>query len=140
MNSVLDPQLIEAYRRTRYRVTGGCKPFDLRVDEASRELLGLYKGLGVLDAAFLTAWNPQGKCVSREDNERAQAALCAELDRRQLFCLGGRGEAADGSWCEDGVLVLGLSQADAMRLGCDHRQNALVWAGPDAVPRLVLLR
>jgi hypothetical protein len=36
--------------------------------------------------------------------------------------------------------VLGLDLAAAHRLANDFEQNALVWVGADAVPKLVLLR
>jgi hypothetical protein len=140
MTSELDASLIEAYRRTRYRVTGVSPSFELSVDRVSPELLALCRSLGLASAAFLTAWNPRSRPASASRNERAQADLQRRLDRRGLPWFAACGEAADGCWREDSVLVLGLSQPEAERMGRDFRQNALLWAGPDALPRLVLLR
>jgi hypothetical protein len=53
------------------------------------------------------------------------------------------GESSDsiGTWPgEKSFLVLGLDLETAIRLGREFRQNALVWADEDAIPRLILLR
>ena len=46
-----------------------------------------------------------------------------------------------GEWPgEESVFVPGLDLERAKSLGVEFGQNAIVWAGPDAVPQLVLLR
>ena len=46
----------------------------------------------------------------------------------------------DGEWeSEDSFLVLGISLEGAQELGAAYGQNAIVWCGEDAIPKLVLL-
>jgi hypothetical protein len=55
--------------------------------------------------------------------------------------LDGIGQHPDNGWPgEDSLLALGVSLADALLLGRRFGQDAVVWAGADAVPRLMLLR
>ena len=80
--------------------------------------------------AYLTAWNPHGERASEADNAAAQASLVAALSGRTFFR--GRGQAPDGSWSEDSLLVLDISRADAEALGRRFRQKAIVVGGPIA--------
>jgi hypothetical protein len=139
MTADLNPQLRKAYRETEYRVTEG-EPFVLRVDEPCPELLGLYRAKNVSCAAFITACNPFSQPLSAEENARRQAELRSELARRSLFYLEGVGQHPSGTWPgEPSFLVLGLALEAAKTLGRAYEQNAIVWCGADAVPRLVLL-
>ena len=53
----------------------------------------------------------------------------------------GAGVGTIGDWPpEPSILVLGCSWEQAVHLGHHYSQNAIVWIGEDAVPRLVLLR
>jgi hypothetical protein len=77
---------------------------------------------------------------TREVNEAAQAQLEAELTALGLPFLRGEGVDPSGSWPgEPSVLVLGITEEEARRLGRRYGQNAIVVAGRDAVARLVML-
>jgi hypothetical protein len=53
----------------------------------------------------------------------------------------GAGYDPRGTWPEEkSFLVLGLDLETSRALGREFNQNAIVWAGTDAIPRLVLLR
>ncbi len=53
----------------------------------------------------------------------------------------GEGEGPDGAWpAEKSLFVFGVDLETARMLGVRYRQNAVVWVGEDAVPKLVLLR
>ena len=65
----------------------------------------------------------------------------AHTSVRSYTILHGRGTDPSGAWPgEASVLVLGMSEAEARELGTRFGQNALLQAGADGVPRLVLLR
>lgn len=138
--STLDPDLIRAYRETEYRVHG-TPGFVLRVDAASAELLALHRRHRVASSAFLTACNPYSRMVDAAENEKRQRALAGALGARGFACLPGIGQHPTGGWPgEDSLLVLGPTLDEAQALGNEFEQNAIVWAGADAVPRLILLR
>ena len=53
----------------------------------------------------------------------------------------GAGSDPAGDWPEEhSYFGLGVGLEDAKRLGVRFRQDAIVWTGRDAVPRLILLR
>lgn len=142
--------------------------FVLRVDVASPEVLDLYRRHDESQAAYLTACNPHSTVLSDADNRKRMDELVQTLralagqgparsrtysdvrtklrspahsHARSYTILHGRGTDPSGAWPgEASVLVLGMSEAEARELGVRFGQNALLQAGADGVPRLVLLR
>ena len=140
MTSVISPDTIRAYREALYRVRAPV-PFTLRVDAPCPALAALHAAHGVAASAFLTACNPLGRQLGDAANARRQAALADALAVRRLALVDGVGEDPSGLWPgEPSLLALGLDAAAARALGERFEQNAILASGPDAVPRLVLLR
>jgi hypothetical protein len=139
-SSLIPPETVRAYRETHYRVQGAM-PCVLRIDECCPDLVELYRTHGVSSAAFITACNPFSQRLSIADNEGRRIALAEELQRLALPFLPGMGEHPNGQWPgEESYLVLGVTHDAAIQLGRQFEQNAIVWCGSDAVPRLILLR
>lgn len=133
-------ELIMAYEATDFRVLEP-QEFTLRVGQRSDELQSLYVDLGVTCAAYLTAWNPFSKETSECENQNAQRQLLRKLSLEGFPALNALGIDPSGDWPgEESVFVPGISLDRAKVLGSEFGQNAIVWAGPDAVPQLVLLR
>ena len=136
----LPESLISAYRATRYRVFAN-PDFELAVGQRSNALADLYRTHAVSSAAFLTAWNPEGNLQNETANREAFALLLERVASLSVKVIAGFGEDPDGAWAgEESLLALGLSREAACEIGVEFRQNAIVWAGPDVVPELVLLR
>ena len=137
-------EVIASYRAAQYCIEpAGGSTVILRVGERSTELAALYGDLGVDSCAFLTASNPLGVALRDADNAVAMKALCADVHAMGLAVLPGvtrDGDPASGWPGEESVAVLGISRDAACTLGHRYRQNAIVWAGSDAVPGLVRLR
>jgi hypothetical protein len=139
MTTVL-PELAEAYHRTEFRVADRGWQFVLRHGEHSTVLAECHAAFGVTCSAYITAWNPRSEARSQAENEIAQVRLEAELLAEGQPFLRGEGVDPTGSWPgEPSVLVLGISGPEAQRLGRVYGQNAIVLAGKDAVPRVVML-
>jgi len=137
---VLDPDLLESYRRTEYRVDDRGHAFVLRVDEPSRALRDCHAAFAVHCSTFITAWNPRSTPTDRAANDAAMARL--EQALADVGCPSLRGEGVDpsGDWPgEQSLLVLGLAEAEAIELARRFDQNAIVWSGADATPRLVVV-
>jgi hypothetical protein len=133
-------ELIEEYRRTHYRVFDPEGEFALIVDQPAPELERCHARHGVGSSAFITAWNPGSRPREAALNKAAQGKLLAEIRRRGWSVIDASGEGPDGRWPpEPSVLVLGIPESDARQLGRDHGQKAVVFAGPDAIPRLLIL-
>ena len=132
--------LISAYRATRYRVFTS-PDFELAVGQRSNALADLYRTYAVNSAAFLTAWNPEGNLQHETANREAFARLQERVTSLSVKVISGFGEDPDGAWAgEESLLTLGLGREIACEIGAEFRQNAIVWAGADAVPELILLR
>jgi len=137
--SVIDPATIQAYRETHFVVENEA-PFVLLVGQQNEALAALHKMAGVESSAFVTAWNPYSKRCSDEDNVKRQEALAHDLHQLGLRFVNGVGRHPSSDWAEPSFLVLGVSLEVAKELGERYEQNAIVWCGADAVPRLILLR
>lgn len=139
-HSLIALERIRSYRSAVYEV-GGCAPFQFRIDQHCAELAALMVMQGRDGAAFLTAWNPYGRLARTAENETRQRRLIAELQGNNLLLIEGFGRDPANLWPgEPSVLVLGLAREASCEAGLRHHQNAVVWAGREAVPRLLLLR
>lgn len=139
MPDVSDQQLA-AFHATRYRVDAPGGSFVLRTGAHSAELQRLHESHGVVSSAYLTAWNPLGGVVPPETNARNQQALRRDLAELGVTVLSGEGKDPESGWAEQSLLAIGLSRGHAVALGNRYRQLAIVFAGQDATPELVLLR
>jgi len=138
--SVIGPDLLHAYRETHYCVHGEA-PMTLKVDEHSPQLAVLHRRLRVASSAFITAANPFSNPCDAGSNAERQRRLADELAQLGLAAIPGVGQHPSNEWPgEPSFLVPGLSLACASALGRKYGQNAVVWCGADAVPRLILLR
>ncbi|MCV2365844.1 DUF3293 domain-containing protein [Paucibacter sp. DJ1R-11] len=136
----IPPDLILAYRQTDFHVYGD-QPTVLRVDMVNDVLVAVHRSNGVSGSAFITACNPHSRALSEQENVQRQSALAQELQERGVHFVEGCGQHASNKWPgEPSYLVMGLSLADAKALGHRLEQNAILWSGADAVPKLVLLR
>lgn len=142
--SDIPADLIAAYRSAHYRAGSGPDAITLHVDQHSEPLSQLLIASGHRCAAFITACNPFGVSQNPESN----GAACARLRDRLNQCVSGSDQIIKGAgfdpsaaWPpEESFLVLGLDLETSCALGREFHQNAIVWAGEDAVPSLILLR
>jgi hypothetical protein len=92
-------------------------------------------------AIFITGYNPFSQPHSLEENQVANGLLAEDLYRLTNYVDIGIGIDPSGIWTgEPGYLALGVDLDASRVLGGKFRQNAIIWAGEDAVPRLILLR
>lgn len=132
---------IAAFKGTDYRVFLSGAPFVLKIDVESPELASLMRTKSVDAAAFITAFNPASSKRSMAENLRDHQALKQDLLARLIEPVEGEGAHPNGSWdAETSWLAPGLSLEEASEIGRAYGQDAILWSGPDAVPRLILLR
>lgn len=139
--TAIDPALLQKYRETEYHVEGDGHSFVLELDRPSAALAEIFRERRAASAAFISAFNPYSQATSAAENEAANARLKSLLVDRgfQVIDAFGSDGTPDG-WSEPSYLVPGITREAAEALGRDFRQNAIVFAAADAVPRLVLLR
>ncbi|MFI6358228.1 DUF3293 domain-containing protein [Streptomyces sp. NPDC050743] len=74
---------------------------------------------------IVTAHNPGGGSVSRQDNDRAHQELLGLLRRRGLPFWPAVGGDADGRYTEDSAAIVGISDHEACVLGQQFGQDAV---------------
>jgi hypothetical protein len=87
---------------------------------------------------FITAWNPLGKELTLEDNQKANQNLKAELLTQGLNVIDGYGVSKDGKWREDSFFTYPIDEETSLKLCCDFSQNAGVYISCDGLPELLL--
>jgi hypothetical protein len=73
----------------------------------------------------ITAWNPGDERPSREENDRANRALRADLEARGLAPLPALGSDPNSPHAEESWAVTGLDDRAARALGAKYRQVAV---------------
>ena len=76
----------------------------------------------------MTAWNPRSEPRSLDENRRANELLRRELRSGGHSFYGGHGKPDGSGWePEESMLAIGVSREEALRLGRQFDQNAVVW-------------
>lgn len=131
-----EPDAWTGYAAATYEVFAKSGTFVLRPGEVSRELATLLAASKSESAAFITAANPGAQRLDEDKNDARARAL-----RRRCASLGydvipGRGGSAGWGW-EDSLLVLGITVAEAQRMGRDFGQDAILATDKDCCVRLL---
>lgn len=116
------------YRATSYVVELARGRATLRIDSPSPEIDALLAHHGADACAFITAWNPIGAPPhDAEENARRENDLALEIERMGLPAFPGEGIGDDARWpAERSVLVIGISEDEAVRLARRFHQRAIV--------------
>jgi hypothetical protein len=133
--TTLPPELLEAYRRTTYRVYQ--PPINIRIGQPCPELDALLEQHGVDSWAYITAWNPYSQEMTDEENAQRHKELQAMTSAYQTF--EGEGVGEDPAWTpERSLLILGVPVEEAIRIGKYFEQNAIV-LGKESAPADILV-
>ncbi|MDI9849530.1 DUF3293 domain-containing protein [Rhodoblastus sp. 17X3] len=140
-DSEIAPDKVAAYFATLYRVGTGAESFTLRIGQYSPELARLYVSSDRNCGLFITAFNPFGQAQSEAANEAAHRLLGKDLRTISACVVEGEGADLNGLWPpEKSYLALGIDHEAACILGKRWSQDAVVWTGEEATPKLILLR
>lgn len=125
-------KLIAAYRAAIYVIYVDGEDIILKIDEANPDLSALMKKYGVTSAALITAFNPHSVLTTEEENMRNHNALIADIHALGLNSMAAESSDPSHVWSsEPGILILGISLADAESLADRYKQNAFVWIPRD---------
>lgn len=146
--ATIPESLVQAYRETHYKVFAApgteVIAFTLLIDQRCVELNAAQHHHGVDCSAYITACNPYSQSLSPDENALRQGALARELQSRGLAFDEGVGHHPSNGWegghGEPSFLVYGVDLDASKALARQFEQNAFVFSGTDAVPRLILLR
>ena len=130
-------QLIAAYKNTRYHVfnTG----ITICIDENNVLLDALLSKQDAKSWAYITAYNPFSQTFTDEANDARHRLLLQSVAAFSSF--EGEGKGADESWPpEKSLLILGISKEQAIAIGNEYEQNAIVYGEAGQAAQLLLLR
>lgn len=129
--SKLPADLIAAYKSTLFQVYCGDEVITLKVGEKGENLRGLFEKHSVNFACYITAYNPYGRMLSKQENEARNERLKTELVSRYPI-YEGVGLDPNGEWeGEASFLALGITRNIAEVLATGFEQNAVVIVDSD---------
>lgn len=125
--SKLEADLIAAYKNTLFQTNVGDEVITLIVGQKCRALQALFEQHDVTTACYITAFNPFGRLLTKQENEARNAQLLAEL--ASLYpVFEGVGVDPTGEWeGEASFLALGASKDASLALAQAWEQNAVVF-------------
>lgn len=142
--SRLPAGLIRAYLEAHYQVSAwpagrGRPVIPFRIGNTCLTLTQLLWRLGVAEAAFITACNPDGQPLGRFANRRLLTELQRHVQERHLSWLPGLGSGDD--WpAEPSLLLPGVGRSVGDAIAGRFRQCGWVLLDRRHTPRLVLLQ
>lgn len=140
MTTNIKKELLDSYTAANYHVYA-VPSFILKIDILSKELRKLLIELNVKFAAFITAFNPYSQELSLKENRLRNKKLEGKIQSLDLYYIKGDGRCGDSDEVgEESFLVFGLSKKQAINLGMESQQNAIVVCGKNAIPSLLLLK
>ena len=138
--SNIKQELLDSYTEANYHVYAN-PSFILKIGQSSKELRKLLTDLNVKYAAFITAFNPYSRELELFENRLRNKKLEEKIQSLALYYIKGDGRCGDsGEVGEESFLVFGLSKKQAINLGMESKQNAIVVSGTNATPSLLLLK
>ena len=123
----MNPELFEAYKNTTYRVYLPLSEIDIRIGVMNPLLQELLMSNHVESWAFITAYNPYSVMQNADVNTLLNTQLENYLSEKRYVFFKGMGVGDDDSWePEASFMVLDIRKEDAIKLGRQFKQNAIV--------------
>ena len=133
-------ELIKAYESTHYTIYAEPVVI-LHTGQHSEQLSILMAMHDAKNAAFITASNPYSKILESTENEKRHDLLCRQIEKLGYLSLPGAGLDPKGKWPkEKSLFIMGMSKTEAISIGKEFCQNAILWIDSDGIPQLVILQ
>ena len=135
--TTLSPELRKAFEDTQYHVLHQT-PFSLQVGQAQPALAAYYQQHQTVCVCLITAFNPMGELLDKDENIERHAQLGKALGAAGYAVLPAVAQHPANGWpAEPGFLVIGMGRDDAKRWAGDWEQLAVLWCGADTVVQIV---
>lgn len=137
----MNQQLYDAYKQTTYLARTPAGEVRIRPEALEPNLDVLMARYELAQWAFITAWNPGSELQSVYENHERQRELEGALKEAGYVFFRGSGVPDADNWQpEESVLVLGISEKRALKLGQKFGQEAIVCGRAGEAARLVWCR
>ena len=116
-----------AYEQAVYEVYDGKNTIELSIGEHCPELDRIIP-TEYSSWALITAYNPYSQYLSEGENRQRHQKLLDRLSDLQLTSLAAVGKDRKNIWtAEPSLLIFGLNRHDAIAIGREFQQNAIVY-------------
>ena len=134
----MNPDLLEAYKNTTYRVYLPLGEVDIRIGVMNSLLQELLSNNNSKSWAFVTACNPYSVMKNAAENILLNTQLEDYLKEKRYVFFKGKGIGDNDSWePEASFMVLNICKEDAIKLGSEFKQNAIVAGVIGNLPELI---
>ena len=128
--------LIEAYKNTKYKVFGST--ITIEIGKFNQDLNNLILNHNSNEWAFITAYNPYSRVLTNDEN-RVRHEELKDLTKNYMT-FEGHGVGQDPTWePELSLFIIGISKDDALKIGKEFEQNAIVYGLINETPQLLIL-
>ncbi len=122
------PELLKAYKETAYFADLPNGRVEIRIGEKTPDLDLVLVEHEVGSWVFVTACNPLSEKLANKENRKRLDGLDKVLLDREVIHYKGEGIGDSGVWpCEPSFLALGLNLDEAIALGREQGQYAVVF-------------
>jgi hypothetical protein len=125
----LDRSPVNAYWAAEYRVFMEDEEWILRHGEPHLPLEKWMQWRGFSSLAIVTAYNPGSVLLDEAENHGRHVELEQEIKALGLPFGLALNQSAEGEWPEPGFWIAGMSLEEAVALGVQFGQAAVVWVG-----------
>ena len=123
----MNPELFETYKNTTYLVYSPIGEIDIRIGVMNPLLQQLLLNNSSESWVFITAYNPYSVMQDAGVNTILNTQLEDYLSGKRYLFFKGIGVGDDNSWePEASFMVLNIRKEDAIKLGRQFKQNAIV--------------
>jgi hypothetical protein len=130
--------LEDLYKATRFRIESADGHTDIRIGERHSRIDALLSHHNATEWAYITAWNPGSRPMSADENVLAQGKLLQLVRDRGFAFYEGDGIPDNEGWTpERSVWIAGINRREAIELGRQFGQNAIVVGSLSGVAELV---
>jgi hypothetical protein len=135
---MITKELSDAYYGTDYIIFMEDENLVLGALGQSARLESLMKEDGVSTCAYITAYSPDSKVVSPDENTRNQKALIADISSKHWKYYNGEGKHPSNNWpAEPSILIMGIKLKEARDLALRYRQIAFLFGTSGGKTKLI---
>ena len=117
-------ELLELYKKTKYIIPE--LEIQIGIDKLNSSIDKELAKTKKLSWAFISPFNPFSKEVSDEENEQYFERLKEQVSTNYAKYFIGYGQGQEGWKDEKSILIIGISETQATKLGQQFGQNAIV--------------
>jgi hypothetical protein len=128
--------IIDAYKNTKYIVFE--HDLIIKIGKLNQCIDKLILQYNSNEWAFITAFNPYSKVLTEKENQLRHHKL-KELTKNYVT-FEGHGVGEDPTWDPElSLLIIGISKDEALIIGKQFEQNAIVYGKINETPQLLIL-